>query len=357
MSIDSACRIRDGLRTLKVGIAYDNFDINFKTSEPTISHRSSFVSATSATAIPLVGIEDLEVLRCSDRLWRVDPRNPILPVSSHPVFDEFDLLEFHAKDTYNHQPAAGGLSQQRMAFAWHVREILVKHGQHFTNLSGNLATPDPMHKVPLTKTEQIPMKSMPIKQSSVDGNIEVMENLLRQGGLGDPTESNFATSGDIDMSEFVLFIHGDLLTKERLDSVRASRSIEDTPKNRFQYVVFLLGLFHYKMACADALWRTYLQKTEGQSDANSAYQHIGILRPQETRIMTTKPGFRRMHDAIHHELRAVILECWRSEVSIRDPVNFTSLKAFADSKPDWDLIIKISEDIVEKYVATTDNLS
>ena len=73
--------------------------------------------------------------------------------------------------------------------------------------------------------------------------------------------------------------------------------------------------------------------------------------------MTTKPGFRRMHDAIHHELRAVILECWRSEVSIRDPVNFTSLKAFADSKPDWDLIIKISEDIVEKYVATTDNLS
>jgi hypothetical protein len=343
MSRDSARRIRDGLRTLKVGMAYINFDINFKTSEPTLSHHLSFMSTTSATAIPLVGVEDIEVLRCSEELWRLDPCNPTQPASSHPAIDEFDLLEFHVKDKYKHQPAGSGLSQQRMAFAWHVQEILVKHGQHFAHLSGSLGTPESVHQLPITKTDQIPMRSMPIKQSSVNGNIEVMENLLQQGGLGDSAEPNFAANGDVDMSEFVLLIHGDLLTKECLDSVRDSWRIEDTPKNRFQYVVFLLGLFHYKMACADALWRTYLQKAEGRSDPNSAYQHIGILRPQETQIMVTKPGFRRMHDAIHHELRAVILECWRSEVSKRDPVKFTSLKAFMESKPDWDLtMLRIS---------------
>jgi hypothetical protein len=94
-----------------------------------------------------------------------------------------------------------------------------------------------------------------------------------------------------DMSAFVLLIHGDLLTKEQLDTIRDSRRIEDTPKNRFQFVVFLLGLFHCKMACADALWRTYLRAKEGRADLNSAYQHVGILWPQETRIMTSKPGF------------------------------------------------------------------
>ena len=62
MSADSAHRIKESLRSLKVGIAYDNFDINFKTSEPTLTHQSSFVSATSATAIPLVGVDDIEVL-------------------------------------------------------------------------------------------------------------------------------------------------------------------------------------------------------------------------------------------------------------------------------------------------------
>ncbi|KAI9455461.1 hypothetical protein BJY52DRAFT_1121970 [Lactarius psammicola] len=182
-----------------------------------------------------------------------------------------------------------------------------------------------------------------------------MENLLRQGGLGDPTDPGFDTNGDIDISEFVLLIHGDLLTKERLDTVRDSRRIEDTPRHRFQYMVFVPGLFHYKMACVDALWRTYLQSKEGRKDINSTFQHAGILRPQETGILTTKPGFRRMHDVVHHELRAAILECWRTEASSRSAL--TCLKDFAASKPEWDLIVEISRDIVRKYVATSSHLS
>ncbi|KAI9437120.1 hypothetical protein BJY52DRAFT_1130113, partial [Lactarius psammicola] len=252
MSKDSAHRIKESLRSLKVAIAYDNFDINFKTSEPTLTHQSSFVSATSATAIPLVGVEDIEVLRCSEDLWKVDPRNPS-PSDSRMVFDEFDLLKFHVMDHYNHPSPGKGISPQREAFAWHVREILVNHGQYFGRLSKHLGTPESVLKIPLTKTDQIPMRSMDIKQSLVDGNIEVMNNLLRQGGLGDPTDPDLSANGDVDMSAFVLLIHGDLLTKERLDTIRDSRRIEDTPKNRFQFVVFLLGLFHYKMACVDAL--------------------------------------------------------------------------------------------------------
>ncbi|KAI9437121.1 hypothetical protein BJY52DRAFT_1130112 [Lactarius psammicola] len=34
-----------------------------------------------------------------------------------------------------------------------------------------------------------------------------------------------------------------------------------------------------------------------------------------------------------------------------------SLEAFADSKPDWDLVVKISEDIVRKYVAIGEDIS
>ncbi|KAI9457457.1 hypothetical protein BJY52DRAFT_1120356 [Lactarius psammicola] len=158
------------------------------------------------------------------------------------------------------------------------------------------------------------------------------------------------------MSAFMLLIHGDLLMKEQLDTIRDSRRIEDTPKNRFQFVVFLLGLFHYKMACVDTLWRTYLLQ-EGRGDLNSTYQHVGILRLRETGIMTTKPGFRQMHDVVHHELHATILECWWREVSARNPGNMESLEVFAESKPDWDLVVKISEDIVWKYVAIGEDIS
>jgi hypothetical protein len=70
------------------------------------------------------------------------------------------------------------MSPQHEAFAWHIHEILVNHGQHFTHFLGQLGTSDSVLKIPLTKTEQIPMRLMKIKQPTVDGNIEVMDNLL-----------------------------------------------------------------------------------------------------------------------------------------------------------------------------------
>ena len=59
---------------------------------------------------------------------------------------------------------------------------------------------------------------------------------------------------------------------------------------------------------------------------------------------------------VHHKLRAAILECWQTEASCSQP-GVTNLKQFADSKPDWESIVKLSEEIVRKYVGTTEGLS
>ncbi|KAH7904696.1 hypothetical protein BJ138DRAFT_1018765, partial [Hygrophoropsis aurantiaca] len=253
MSKEISQKIRDGVRSLRTAFAYDNFDIDFKTAEPTIEHRGSFVSATSATSIPLFGVDDSTILKCSAQLWAADPRNPAPSAVVADEMDEFDLLRHHMADTYSKRKDGERLSPRLAAFAWHIRAILIHHGQYFANDSDRLGEPVPIFKIPVHKTEQIPFRSMKIKQSTTDGNIEVMENLLKQGGIGEPSGEEFDAGNDVDMSEHVLLVHGDLLTKERLDSVRESRRIEDTAKNRFQYIIFVLGLFHYKMACADAL--------------------------------------------------------------------------------------------------------
>lgn len=196
---------------------------------------------------------------------------------------------------------------------------------------------------------------MDIKQSMTDGNVEVLENLFRQGGIGDKRDSSFDADHDVDMTEHVILVHGDLLTKERLDTVRNSRQIEYTPKNRSQYVIFLLGLFHYKMACADALWHTHIQPKEGRDDENSLYQHTGILRPDEMGKMVSKPGFRHVHDVLHHDVWASILNCWQIEAQHQN-TECVTLEKFAESEPTWDVIITMSHTIVQKYVATTDAL-
>ena len=312
------------------------------------------MSATSATLVPLYGVHNADVLRCSAQLWARDFRNPsptLLPLLS----ETRQMILLHKMHTYTKQPQSGTLSPQQEAFAWHIRDVLVRHGQYFGHFLPKLGEPSSVHKIPVHKTDQIPCRAMNIKQSSIDGNIEVMEELLRQGGLGDINDAGFDASHEVDMSEHVILVHGDLLTKERLDSVRESRSIEETPKNRFQYLVFLPGLFHYKMACADALFRTYLQPKEGRDDENSMFQHIGILRPDETGKMVSKPGFRRMHEAVHHDLWASMLDCWRLAAQSQNPA-WTTLELFSKASPSWDLIVQMSRIIVRTFVANSNGL-
>lgn len=355
LSDHAAEKIKGAVRSLKTAFAYDNFDIDFKTAEPTVEHQSTFVSATSATAIPLFGVENIEPLRCSETLWNRDPRNPSLSALPNEV-DAKHMLKIHRRHTFTKRAPGETLSPLDKNFAWHIRDILVHRGEFFGVFLAQLGSPDVVDQIPVHKTEQIPCRSMRIKESTTDGNIEVMDNLQKQGGIGEPDDTHFTAEEDIDMSEYVIIFHGDLLTKERQDSVKDSRRIEGTPKRRFQYIIFLPGLFHYKMACADAIWRIWVEPKEGRKDTNTMFQHIGILRPTETGKYGTKPGFRRMHDAVHHDLWASMLDCWRMEAKNRNSA-WTSLKKFAESKPTWELIVEMSECIVRNYVARSPDLA
>lgn len=347
LSQKAEAKIKESVRSLETAFAYDNFDINFNSSAPTVEKQSTFVSATSATAVPLYGVADPDVLRCSAALWEKSARNPSKLVT--PIkFDIGILRDLHKgrsllKDTVE-------------THAWHVRDILISRipaFKHFAQMNGQ---PKTVNQIPIHKTSQIPCRAMKVKESTADGNIEVVESLLKQGGIGDPNDKGFLQGVDVDMSNHVLLIHGDLLTKERLESVQDSRRIEDTPKRRFQFPIFVPGLFHFKMAAADAIWRIYLQPPESRTDPNSLYQHVGVLRPKETGKIVSKPGFRRVHDVIHHDIWASMLDCWKIEVKSRNPL-WTSLEQFAKSKPSWDVIVQISEAIVSKYVATVPSIS
>lgn len=347
LSKEASDRLRDSFRTLTMAVAYDNFDMAFKVAEPTLSRRSTFVSATSATAIPIYGLTDKNILRCSAELWEKDINNP--NATSGVVVDPTQLRKFHwASGNVQLTGQKRSLLEERMA--WHVRRILVElGGAAFSQFSKDLGEPHPVNKIPVHQTHQVPFRAMNVKESTPDGNIEVVQNLLRQGGLGDATDKNFKPEVDVDISEWIVLVHGDLLTKERLDSVKILRKIEETPKLRFQFVVFLPGLFHFEMACADTIWRTWIQPTEGRNDPNSMFHHVSILRPDETGKIGTKPGYQRMHHVIRHDLSASMLDCWAKEAGERNPL-WSTLEGFAESQPSWNLIVEMSHSIIEKYV-------
>jgi hypothetical protein len=111
------------VRTLATAFAYDNFDISFKSSEPTVEHLSLFVSATSATAIPLFGVSNPEALRSSQHYWKKDPKNP--SPSAQPIkINVEDLSAFHLQSSSRKAPGQK-LSPLLANYAWHIRDILI----------------------------------------------------------------------------------------------------------------------------------------------------------------------------------------------------------------------------------------
>jgi hypothetical protein len=62
----------------------------------------------------------------------------------------------------------------------------------------------------------------------------------------------FTPGKDIDMSEYVILVHPDLLTKECLKSAQLSQCIETSAKRRLQEIKVVPGLFHLKITYVNA---------------------------------------------------------------------------------------------------------
>jgi hypothetical protein len=68
--------------------------------------------------------------------------------------------------------------------------------------------------------------------------------------------------------------HSDLSTKERINGLQKMQTIEHSMKNRLNWVVFVLGLFHFKMACTDAFWRIHIEPRAGRDDPTGFFEYI-----------------------------------------------------------------------------------
>ncbi|KAJ7750541.1 hypothetical protein B0H16DRAFT_1663309 [Mycena metata] len=197
-----------------------------------------------------------------------------------------------------------------------------------------------VEQISVKKMRWGPAQSLDIKQSTTAGNIQVVPELLEQGGVGDPSEKveGIWEHNVLSIIAYVILFHGDLGTGERLMAILQRRAIEDTPWRRYQYVIYVMGLFHLKMAAADAIWRIFIQPKVGHEDQTSLMHYIALLRPKETGKIGSDPGFRRMHEVIAHAGAALRLDAWRVEVLLPAPC-FLKLNA---PRTSWYLRVKSS---------------
>ena len=334
--------------------AYDNFDVLIKPLTTVVEKNiDPLKHLTSALVFPFqhgITAEDLQV---SDELWESDSFNDksstSVKVTKWDMWDRIcprysELLFDGMEGTRVGCDSEGGDHHTEFR-VWLFLRDLIEHGpDYFGQFRHELLPPTAIgDPIPVAKTEIFPLQSLDISNSTVEGNIDTIERLLDQTGLScyePPTPT-------ISLDHQILLFHGDLGTGDRINSAKLRRSIESTPRDRLQYVVFVMGLFHTKMACAETIWRTFLKDSKARSDVTGFYSDFKLLRPRDSSALSVTFKFRPTHDAIRNIGICRRLDCIRV---LAEEGGYSGLQGFADSKPKWPDILTFARKVVKRFV-------
>ena len=344
LSKESGAKMKDLGRSFLSLYAYDNLDLDLKHSMPTMEKPGdTLIHLTTGTMIPLHSTITLHDLNCCKELWEKSKLNRFAQSQNVPPTKIEHLLSIHP-ETDDHP---SGLLRRDRFNAWKFLHDLVHFGpEYFRKFVKTLGHPEVIDEIPLEKTQQIPNRALDIAPSTPSQNAEALEAFFRQAGIGDPNEN----PQSFDIGNSVVLVFGDLLTGERIRSLLESRSEESTSWRRGQFIVYVMGLFHLKMACADAIWRIFLQPKAARVDESCLMEHVGEIRPKETGKIGSGPGFRTMHEVIQHVGIASRLDCWQLAANTEKP-SCQSLEEFAKLKPTWEDIQAIANKLALEKVA------
>lgn len=187
LSRDAEINIRRiGLRRL-VAYAYDNFDVHLKSARATIeaAQNAGLKHLTSGMLFSLPLGTQKHDLKWSSWLWQRSRLNDTLPDNRPgiaPIPDYSYVLDTHLQywEEDDH-----GLSSQDRWNAWKFLDDLVSYGpEYFHQFRGQVDAPEVIDQVLLMKMQLTPAKAMEIPNSTVQGNIDAIANLLNQGGIG-----------------------------------------------------------------------------------------------------------------------------------------------------------------------------
>ncbi|KAF8981381.1 hypothetical protein BDQ17DRAFT_1263022 [Cyathus striatus] len=211
LSMESADTLRKMGQTHLVAYAYDNFDVDLKTSIPTVEKSTTTLKhLTSALVFPLQHGVTKEDMKCSEELWKKCHLNP----HANPA----DILPVGNWKNVIHTPCPilpGQLSQHQKFNSSVFLTDLCTHGPvYFSQFIDKIIPPEGVDMIPHTKTPIVPARSMEFSNSTVSGNISTILDLMEQGGVA-PVESSEAEEFQYEIHNdnlYIVLFHGDLGT-------------------------------------------------------------------------------------------------------------------------------------------------
>ncbi|KAG0198710.1 hypothetical protein BGX31_004484, partial [Mortierella sp. GBA43] len=217
----------DALNTVRAAISehswfllYDNINFLNRKYDQRSDNKNTFENGTTATIVITKGVE---------KMRQVHDQRPA-PYLGDILPDERSNLHFQT------------------VFKFYLVKVLQRHYPTYERYSVSIPSMQPLKP---EKTEAYPLPAMKIDQSTVEGNVDIIETLMKSVLKLDPKE----------FSDDMIIVAGDQLTVSRVGSAKRLRREDVTPFHRLQWAVPVIQLFHLQMLLCFTILRTHRGKT------------------------------------------------------------------------------------------------
>jgi hypothetical protein len=173
---------------------------------------------------------------------------------------------------------------------------------------------------------------MEIDESTITGNVEVIEEIMRVLGF---------KSDDPDYAKYVQIIADDQLTIARQRSILNVRLGHESGSHSWRHIVLMPGLFHAKIADCHGMLTTHFGKATIRSPGSLGFHNTILDRLPIT--LTSLPPFQTCCDLIMVSLYSRVLHC------LLLVSGTASLQACADSITSYDTLVEHARAIYATY--------
>ncbi|XP_006457382.1 hypothetical protein AGABI2DRAFT_79752 [Agaricus bisporus var. bisporus H97] len=258
----------------------------------------------------------------------------------------YDNLDINLK---HHMPTLENSHESSIVHLTSSAMFPLNHGVHLSDLECS----DRLHEI------FFPMGAIPIGPSTPAQNAQVLENIFNQANIGDTndvlqSEQNSELGMPKTIGNTAIIIFGDLLTGQHIRSLMQQRAEERSPFRRFQFMVYVIGLFHFKMACTDALWKQFIAPAKAKKGPNTLLSFISCLRKNDAKRLKAKADFRSMHEVVQHCGIVGRLDLWRIMIKKSTKGSCQTVEEWATKEPTWDEIYHLSRELAAEHVAPPD---
>lgn len=227
-----------------------------------------------------------------------------------------------------------------------ILRIVVNYGgSRFKKFEKDLKKhqPESPEKIPTHKTNLYPLPSWNIDESSIVGNAEVDEAIVKELRIDNE---------DPEVANRVRFVGGDQLSIARRRALEFIRAGQEEGYEGFFWGAWITGLFHGKITDALGTLLTHFGQpdTISQNPWTLGFQNARIDRLPIT--LTSLPTYRTSRDLIFVSLYARVLHC------LLLVSKYTSLEEYTLKVNKWETLVKHATKIFEVYanVAFVDKL-